>query len=331
MPRLTTTPVRWAVLAAAALLLAGCAEAQLVAHTAKQVRDAVPKQEPRAPAGRYKVGKPYQVAGVWYYPKADYDYEETGIASWYGPGFHGKRTANGEIYDQGDLTAAHRTLPMPSLVRVTNLENGRALKVRVNDRGPFARGRIIDVSARAAELLGFKQQGTAKVRVEIVEAASRRLAAGRAPEPGVKAPRGAPVAKVETASLDPSLDQGAGAADSGRREAAAAQAEPADDGADTPARRVADTRAEPDGVVVQGPAENTDIYVQAGAFTRYDNATKLRARLASLGRVRIDPAMVDARQFFRVRIGPVDGVDAADRLLERLVQNGYTRSRVVVD
>jgi rare lipoprotein A len=327
MARLTPTPARWAVLAAAALLLGGCAEAQLVAHTAKQVRDAVPTSERAVPAGRYKVGKPYQVAGVWYYPKADYDYEETGIASWYGPGFHGQRTANGEIYDQGDLTAAHRTLPMPSMVRVTNLENGRALKLRVNDRGPFARGRIIDVSARAAELLGFKQQGTAKVRVEIVEPESRRLAAGRAPEPGASAPRGAPVARVETASLE----ETAGAPDTGPGAPAGASPEGPDDRADLAARRDTDGPGEADGVVVQGPAEETDIYVQAGAFTRYDNATRLRARLASLGRVRIDPAMVKDRQFFRVRIGPVADVDAADRLLERLVQNGYTRSRVVVD
>ena len=102
---------------------------------------------------------------------------EEGVASWYGPGFHGKQTANGEIYDMNDLTAAHRTLPMPSIVRVTNLENGRSLKLKVNDRGPFARERIIDVSRRASQLLGFHQQGTTPVRVEIVEDESRMLAA----------------------------------------------------------------------------------------------------------------------------------------------------------
>ncbi len=125
----------------------------------------------------YKVGKPYQIKGVWYYPQVDYDYVEEGIASWYGPGFHGKATANGEIYDMNDLTAAHRTLPMPSIVRVTNLENGRSLKLKVNDRGPFARERIIDVSRRASQLLGFHMQGTTPVRVEIVEDESRQLAA----------------------------------------------------------------------------------------------------------------------------------------------------------
>ncbi|HEX9446391.1 MAG TPA: septal ring lytic transglycosylase RlpA family protein, partial [Dongiaceae bacterium] len=102
----------------------------------------------------YKIGKPYQVDGVWYYPKTDMDYDETGIASWYGPGFHGQYTANGEVYDQNGLTAAHKTLPLPSMVRVTNLDNGRSIVVRVNDRGPFVNGRIVDLTRRDAQLLG---------------------------------------------------------------------------------------------------------------------------------------------------------------------------------
>src|SRR5690625_586629 len=119
-------------------------------------------------AGRYKVGNPYQIAGAWYHPAEDLDYDRTGIASWYGPGFHGRPTANGERYDQNDLTAAHPTLPMPSMVQVTNMENGRSVKLRVNDRGPFAKRRIIDVSHKAAQLLGFEQQGKAKVRVKVL-------------------------------------------------------------------------------------------------------------------------------------------------------------------
>ena len=126
--------------------------------------------------GQYKVGEPYEIDGVQYYPREDYAYSETGVASWYGPGFHGKRTANGETFDSGELTAAHRTLPMPSLVRVTNLDNGKSVVVRVNDRGPFANNRIIDLSQRAAELLGFAKLGTAKVRVDIMKIESRAIA-----------------------------------------------------------------------------------------------------------------------------------------------------------
>ena len=103
----------------------------------------------------YKVGNPYQIGNIWYYPREQPDYDETGIASWYGPTFYGKHTANGEMYDGNALTAAHRTLPMPVNVRVTNLDNGKSMVVRVNDRGPYAKGRIIDLSRHAAELLGF--------------------------------------------------------------------------------------------------------------------------------------------------------------------------------
>lgn len=122
--------------------------------------------DPPPLSGNYKIGKPYEISGQWYYPHHNPDYDEVGIASWYGPGFHGRTTANGEIYNQEALTAAHPTLPMPTLVRVTNLENGRSMVLRVNDRGPFVDNRIIDVSRRAAEDLGFRRQGIAKVRVQ---------------------------------------------------------------------------------------------------------------------------------------------------------------------
>jgi rare lipoprotein A len=120
-----------------------------------------------APSG-VKLGRPYEVFGKTYYPADDRTYDETGIASWYGPGFHGSQTANGERYDQDDLTAAHRTLPMPSWVEVHNLDNGRRLVVRVNDRGPFVDGRIIDLSRRSAQLLGVDGPGLARVRVRRV-------------------------------------------------------------------------------------------------------------------------------------------------------------------
>lgn len=118
--------------------------------------------------GRRQIGKPYQVAGKWYFPKADETYNKVGQASWYGPNFHGRMTANGEIYDQFALSAAHPTLPLPSYARVTNIENGKSVIVRINDRGPFHGRRIIDLSARAAELLDYQQKGTAEVRVEYV-------------------------------------------------------------------------------------------------------------------------------------------------------------------
>lgn len=145
-----------------ALTLAACASN----GGQKSARKSYPTPNPHA-----KVGSPYKVGGRTYVPRVDPTYDEIGIASWYGPNFHGKLTANGELFDENRLTAAHKTLPLPSLVRVTNLENGRTTIVRVNDRGPFSGDRIIDLSKRAAEVLGTRQQGLGRVRVEYLGAA----------------------------------------------------------------------------------------------------------------------------------------------------------------
>jgi peptidoglycan lytic transglycosylase len=126
------------------------------------------KKKVRKGGGRYQVGEPYQVKGKWYKPEDDPDYVAVGLASWYGPNFHGRLTANGEVYNQYALSAAHPTLPLPSYARVTNLDNGRSVIVRVNDRGPFAHDRIIDLSARAADVLNYQKKGVASVKVEYV-------------------------------------------------------------------------------------------------------------------------------------------------------------------
>ena len=155
--------------------------------------------------GRYQVGKPYKVKGRWYKPEEDPDYKKVGGASWYGDAFHGRLTANGEVYDMTHLTAAHPTMPLPSYARVTNLENGSSVIVRVNDRGPFANGRIIDLSKRAAQMLDYQHSGVAKVQVEYVGPAplhgqdeSYLLASyqpgGRAPDPSDGLPTGVMIA-----------------------------------------------------------------------------------------------------------------------------------------
>ncbi len=141
--------------------------------------------------GIYKIGEPYTVAGRTYTPRVQPGYRAEGLASWYGPNFHGKLTANGEIFDQYAVTAAHQTLPLPSKVRVTNLSNGRQLVVRVNDRGPFVGDRIIDLSRRSAQLLDIEKSGVAPVRLELVDSGPHLLPgpkpeaplAHRSPEP----------------------------------------------------------------------------------------------------------------------------------------------------
>ncbi len=135
-------------------------------------------EPPRDQVKRLRVGKPYHQSGRLFEPKVDWTYDEVGIASWYGGKFHGRKTANGEIFDKNALTAAHKTLPLPVIARVTNLSNGRSVKVRINDRGPFIRGRLIDLSQAAANELGFIHHGTAKVRVEVIPLESRALVKG---------------------------------------------------------------------------------------------------------------------------------------------------------
>ena len=126
---------------------------------------------PERVVGRYQVGQPYRIAGKWYEPRENPNYDEAGMASWYGSTFDGKLTANGEIFDRAELTAAHPTLPLPSYVRVSNLENNRSVIVRVNDRGPYAHNRLIDVSEQTAELLGFRRHGLTHVRVQFISQA----------------------------------------------------------------------------------------------------------------------------------------------------------------
>lgn len=175
-----------AALAASAALLAACAAPQPKATVHKKrskeyfsEKDYGVKASPYAHAarlvGRNQVGKPYKIRGKWYYPKEYKEYSRTGTASWYGDAFHGRLTANGEVYNVADLTAAHPTLPLPSYARVTNVANGASVVVRVNDRGPYHDGRLIDLSQRAAQMLGYAKSGTAKVKVDYI---------GRAPLEG---------------------------------------------------------------------------------------------------------------------------------------------------
>jgi rare lipoprotein A len=184
-PRVYAGDRRWrgaASLSVAAFALAGCATpepARVAYHhgheyfsqakygraSAKVVADGQPV--PRG-GGQYLVGRPYRVAGHWYYPAENPKYSAVGMASWYGAAFRGRRTANGEVYDTASLSAAHPTMPLPSYARVTNLENGYSIIVRVNDRGPYHAGRVMDVSSRVADILDMKAMGTARVKVDYV-------------------------------------------------------------------------------------------------------------------------------------------------------------------
>lgn len=265
----------------------------------------------------YKVGQPYEISGNWYYPKEDYNYDETGIASYYGSDFHEKRTANGEMFNMNELTAAHKTLPLPTLARVTNLDNGRSIVVRINDRGPFSGARIIDVSQRAAQLLGFEQQGTAKVRVQVLADESKAIAdamrsygsnttVASAEPMSPRQSTNAAVQSVETKTLEPIKT--------------------------TPAihQQLLETKPVAEAVIVPVTGSH-QIYVQAGAFTVEDNAIKLQKTLSSLGRTSVAQATVNGRQFYRVRVGPLTNVEQADAMILKVKKAGIASPRTVVE
>jgi len=309
---MTSSLRRISVTIALAALTAGCAT---------QPPPSTYTRPPIASTGQYKVGNPYQIDGTWYYPREQPDYDETGIASWYGPTFYGHQTANGEIYNAGDLTAAHRTLPMPVNVRVTNLDNGKSVVLRVNDRGPYAKGRIIDVSEQAAKLLGFYGQGTARVRVTFV---ARGTQPGGAPLPTdtpveiASAVPAAPVPKVET---DPLANLPNAPIAPPVRVAALPRPVPDPVPADA---------GQPTGVVTQVPVPaTTHLYVQVGAFSSYENAMRMREQLGD--DLQISTTRKGGQTLYRVRTAPLNTTDEADAALARLSGLGSNDAHIVVD
>ena len=273
----------------------------------------------------YKVGAPYQIGGVWYYPTVDYHYEETGVASWYGEEFEQQYTANGEIFDLNRMTAAHRTLPMPSIVQITNIDNGRSVQLRVNDRGPFARGRIIDVSRRAAQLLGFETNGTALVRLTIMKDESIQVAE--------LAKRNGGDSRVLVAEA-PSVTSVEAVA---RTKPARTAAPP------PPPPPVASISAAPSPVVIAAlpslpekakvvPVKSSRrIFIQAGAFSVRGKAQRLQSRIARLANAQVMTASINGTEMYRARLGPLPDVEQADQVLARVVDSGYPEARIVVD
>ncbi len=243
-----------------------------------------------APHGTYKLGAPYQINGIWYYPEYDPRYEAEGIASWYGQQFHGRPTANGEIFDMRQISAAHPTLPMPSLVEVTNLENGRSMKLRVNDRGPFHDNRLIDLSQAAARELGFEGKGLARVRVRFVSLL---------PANGAPPVAGTTTRPTTVVAAAPVLAAAAAPPPAAQRTAAAARAD--------------------------GCAADSH-FIQVAAFAERDNARRLAGELTRLGRVEVVNATAPPT---RVRLGPYGSRQDAFGKLAQVHGLGYRDAMVI--
>ena len=276
------------------LFLTSCSETTFLINSAKKI-----SKWDKDPM--YKVGNPYKINGKWYYPAIDYNYNEVGIASWYGPGFHGKKTANGEVFDQNKISAAHKTLPMPSIVKVTNLDNGKVLEnIRVNDRGPFAGNRIIDLSKKAAQELGFVNSGVANVRVEIMENESRIYASKNSKKNSVRKANKAKVEKVQRKVIPSEED-------------------------DQNPDEVSNNSTEDNLILKDKP-----VIIQVGAFGDHRNAKSLTEKLSEF-KAYIERKFIDNKYLYRVRIGPLSNLDLAKSIKSKLFELGHTSSHLVVN
>ncbi|HLF21059.1 MAG TPA: septal ring lytic transglycosylase RlpA family protein, partial [Aestuariivirga sp.] len=252
--------------------------------------------DPPKGGGRYLVGAPYKVAGRRFTPREQPRYDATGPASWYGEDFNHRMTSNGEWFNMNDLTAAHPTLPLPSYVKVTNLDNGSEIVVRVNDRGPFVGPRIIDMSKRSAEVLGFKDKGKARVRVQYIGAAPLN-------------DRGS-----HLAAMNRGLQQGTplkamiAAADRSEATMVASAAPASPPVAAQPEFVLTAAAPAPQMVVPQATASvDGSYYIQVGSFSDAGNAEMARASFANVWPVQVVTASASGSEVYRVRIGPIAG------------------------
>ena len=308
------------------LLLGGCSSAELAIdlvqkHQRKKIEEKVSKKVIAKP--HYKIGNPYQEFGIWYYPKRDLTYDNTGLASWYGEetAILGRPTANGEVFDPKVATAAHKTLPMPSVVRVTNLDNGKSLVVRVNDRGPFAKGRIIDLSHEGARLLGFVEKGIAKVRVQVLAEQSLRLEklAKRGEFPSLSAFDQGAMPEM-TPSAKPAVNLTSRSSKSEKKVRV--------NRTQSALELLSQSRV---GRVISVSPVETKIWVQVGAFHAKTSATAVLSKIKEVGPGEVSAVNHLGKKLYRVRLGPMVDVAMADSTLEKIVNTGFTGARIVVD
>ena len=255
----------------------------------------------------YKIGNKYEVKGKFYFPKKDMLYSKTGIASWYGPKFHGKLTANGEIYNQNELTAAHKTLPLPSAVKVTNLKNNKSLNLRINDRGPFVNDRIIDLSSKAADLLGLKKQGTGLVKVTILQEQTKALEKlakkGLFPElrdlpkpdtPTINKPQKS-IVKIE--GINKAYIQ-------------------------------KNKKIDYD---LKNLKSNYKIFIKLGSFSTLKSANLMKEKLNYIKNIKIYNVMINNKNIFQVKSGPYVIVNKVDRVLSLLTSKGMQGAKIIIE
>ena len=278
---------------------------------------------PPQPA-HYVLGGAYQAGDTWFYPGASYNADATGLATIQPDGQPG-RTADGEAFDQAALAAAHPTLQLPAIARITNLENGRQVVVRINDRGPASPARLVAVTRRTAELLGFAARGVARVRLQVLEPESRAVVAPFQSEAEpLLAMRAAPRDEVRQAAL--AAPEGVAQSSRGRTASVGptvAVAAVADAAMPRVPKRLAET-------VTQTTPSPGALYVALGSFSRREFAERQRARVSALG-ASIETVRTGRSESYRVRVGPLADVAEADKALAQVIRDGVPDARIVVE
>ena len=281
-----------------------------------------PAGPPEPAKGGYVLGQPYQIGSSWFYPAADLSYDETGFATSYGADAGKKLTANGDVFDQNIASGAHHTLALPTIVQVTNLDNGRSIQLRIDDRGPPAPNRILEVSRRAAQLLGFDQSGTAKVRVRVLltesiqaQSIAKHNAGSTAED--VPPPPAVPHGDVHEEMLPPPGSD--------------APPQPVPPQPLSPRPPPTPPPAVPPEAVSLLPVHSNQIFIQAGAFSSGGDGQRMKTRLDPLGPVTVALARINGVDVYRVRLGPIPSIGEADRLLSRAVGAGASDAKIVID
>ena len=329
------THLKLALLSVAALTMAGCSH-----HTARSSFHhgfASASSDPFAGqgspyykgkaipfgGGQYHVGNPYQVAGRWFNPREQPSYDKTGTASWYGEAFHRRRTSNGEWFDMNTLTAAHATLPLPSYALVTNLENNRQVVVRVNDRGPFVGTRVMDLSKRAADVLGYRLKGKAQVRVKLIGPAPTKDSMGHMLAMNQAMKQGASMGQLMAMSNDVSAQAPATAVAMNEPVQLRVKKQPLAVAAAAP------IEAQP--VAFEPPPVQPKAYiVRVGVFHDLDNANTAYQQMQAFGKARIVKAVGANGPLYRVEMGPLESKADADAAMTAAIGEGFEDAKLIV-
>ena len=302
--------------------LSSCTSVELVANLGKKVF--FKKEHFDKSNGIYKIGNPYVVDGKRYYPKKNLNYDEKGVASWYGPKFHGKLTANGEIFNQYKLTAAHKTLPIPSAVKVTNLKNNKSLIVRINDRGPFVNDRIIDLSYQSAKKLNLLKSGTGFVRVQLLRSESlllEKLAKkGQFPEiDEIKRRITPPINQVihSNVSIKKIGETNLGVNSENKFK------EKKNKG------HIEDIQKKVQALKING--KSYKIWIQIASFSNKKSANKLKTKFNSIKNIDIKKANLKGKSFYRVRVGPFREINDTKETYNFLIKSGMEGTKIFVE